>query len=58
VQAYADLMVEHPGAYAGFHGWGVWYWTTAGDLYLPVGWEAHERVPVDEYLASRAATGG
>jgi membrane-bound lytic murein transglycosylase B len=55
VQRYADLMVEHPGAYAGFHGWGVWYWTTAGDLYLPVGWEALEQVPVDEYVAR---TGG
>ncbi len=52
VQRYADLMVEHPGAYAGFHGWGVWYWTTAGDLYLPVGWEALEQVPVEEYLAA------
>ena len=40
VQRYADLIVEHPGAYAGFHAWGVWYWTTAGDIYLPVGWEA------------------
>ena len=55
VQRYAGLMVEHPGAYAGFHGWGVWYWTTAGDLYLPVGWEALEPVPVDEYVAR---TGG
>jgi hypothetical protein len=33
----------------------VWYWTTAGDLYLPVGWEALEPVPVDEYVAR---TGG
>jgi membrane-bound lytic murein transglycosylase B len=55
VQRYADLMVEHPGAYAAFHGWGVWYWTTAGDLYLPVGWEALEREPVDAYVAR---TGG
>ena len=52
VQRYADLVVEHPGAYAGFHAWGIWYWTTAGDLYLPVGWEAQEPVPVDRYLAT------
>jgi membrane-bound lytic murein transglycosylase B len=51
VQRYADLIVEHPGAFAAFHGWGVWYWTTAGDLYLPVGWEALEQEPVDEYVA-------
>lgn len=52
VQRYADLIAEHPGAYAGFHGWGVWYWTTAGDLYLPVGWEAADPVPVDDYVAT------
>lgn len=52
VQRYADLVVEHPGAYAGFHAWGIWYWTTAGDLYLPIGWEAQEPVPVDRYLAT------
>lgn len=52
VQAYAELVVEHPGAYAGFHGWGVWYWSTAGDIFLPVGWEALEQVPVDRYVAA------
>jgi membrane-bound lytic murein transglycosylase B len=52
VQHYADLIVEHPGAYAGFHGWGIWYWTTAGDIYLPAGWEALEQVPVDQYVAA------
>lgn len=52
VQRYADLIVEHPQAYAGFHSWGIWYWTTAGDLYLPVGWEALEKVPVDQYVAT------
>jgi membrane-bound lytic murein transglycosylase B len=52
VQRYADLIAEHPGAYAGFHGWGVWYWSTAGDIYLPVGWEALEQVPVEQYVAA------
>jgi hypothetical protein len=51
VRAYAALIDEHPNAYAGFHAWGVFYWTTAGDLYLPVGWEATEQVAVDEYVA-------
>ncbi|HET6949863.1 MAG TPA: lytic transglycosylase domain-containing protein [Acidimicrobiales bacterium] len=52
VRIYADLIAEHPGAFAGFHHWGVWYTTVAGDLYLPVGYAATERVPVDQYLAS------
>jgi membrane-bound lytic murein transglycosylase B len=52
IQTYADLIVEHPQAYAGFHAWGIWYWTTAGDLYLPIGWEAAQTVPVDQYVAA------
>jgi hypothetical protein len=55
VLRYAELMAEHPGAYLAFHHWGVWYWTTAGDLYLPVGWAATERVPVEEYVAAAGA---
>jgi hypothetical protein len=34
----------------------VWYWSSAGDLYLPVGYEATERVPVDQYVASQKGT--
>jgi len=52
VLLYADLIAEHPGAWTGFHHWGVWYTTVAGDLFLPVGYEATERIPVDQYLAS------
>ncbi len=49
---YADLIVEHPGAFAGFYHWGVWYWSSAGDLYLPVGYEATERIAAEQYAAS------
>jgi membrane-bound lytic murein transglycosylase B len=52
VSSYAELIAEHPGAYAGFHAWGIWYWTTAGDIYLPIGWESAERVPVDQYVTA------
>jgi membrane-bound lytic murein transglycosylase B len=52
VTRYAELIAAHPGAYAGFHAWGIWYWTTAGDIYLPTGWESPERVPVDQYVAA------
>jgi membrane-bound lytic murein transglycosylase B len=52
VLLYADLIAEHPGAFAGFYGWGVWYWTTQGDLYLPIGYEATESIPVEQYTAS------
>ncbi len=52
VQQYAALLTEHPGAFTGFYNWGVFYRTTVGDLYLPIGYEATERVPVEEYLAT------
>jgi membrane-bound lytic murein transglycosylase B len=52
VQLYADLIAEHPGAFAGFYDWGVWYWTTQGDLYLPIGYEATESIPVEQYTAT------
>ena len=52
VQLYADLIAEHPGAFAGFYGWGVWYWSTQGDLFLPIGYEATESIPVDQYTAT------
>jgi membrane-bound lytic murein transglycosylase B len=56
VQLYAELIAEHPDGFAGFYHWGVWYWSSAGDLYLPVGYEATERVPVDQYVASQKGT--
>jgi membrane-bound lytic murein transglycosylase B len=52
VQLYADLIAEHPGAFAGFYNWGVWYWSTQGDLYLPIGYEATEPIPVEQYTAT------
>ena len=55
VTAYAGLIGEHPNAYAAFHAWGVYFWTTAGDIHLPVGWEAAEPVPVDDYVATHPA---
>ena len=52
VQLYADLIAEHPGAFAGFYNWGVWYWSTQGDLYLPIGYEATQPIPVEQYTAT------
>ena len=51
VQLYAELIVEHPGAFLAFYHWGIWYTTDQGDLYLPVGYEEHAPVPVGDYLA-------
>jgi len=49
VKLYADLIAEHPRAFYGFHGWGVWYLTEQREVYLPVGYEQTEPVPVEAY---------
>ncbi len=49
VKLYADLIAEHPRAFLGFHLWGVWYLTTEGEVYLPVGYEQTAPIPVASY---------
>ncbi len=51
VRLYADLIAEHPQAFAAFDHWGIWYATAHGDVYLPVGYEETTPVPVTDYLA-------
>ncbi|HJR23841.1 MAG TPA: hypothetical protein VJ804_00085, partial [Acidimicrobiales bacterium] len=46
VQLYADLITENPNALRAMHLWGVWYLTTNGDVYLPVGYDAPAPIPV------------
>jgi hypothetical protein len=49
VKLYADLIAEHPRAYLGVYHWGVWYLTTQGDVFLPVGYEETEPIPVSAF---------
>jgi membrane-bound lytic murein transglycosylase B len=49
VKLYAELIAEHPRAFLGLHQWGVWYVTTEGDVYLPVGYEQPTPIPVGSY---------
>ena len=51
VRLYADLLAEHPRAFLGLHQWGVWYLTSEGEVYLPVGYEQQEPIAVSSYLA-------
>jgi membrane-bound lytic murein transglycosylase B len=51
VKLYADLIAEHPTAFAAFYHWGIWYFSDHGDLYLPVGYEELAPVPVADYVA-------
>ncbi len=49
MQIYADLIAEHPRAFLGFYYWGIWYLTDQGEVYLPVGYEQAEPIPVDQH---------
>ena len=49
VKLYADLVDEHPQAFRGYYGWGVWYLTDTGEVYLPVGYEQSAPIAVADY---------
>jgi membrane-bound lytic murein transglycosylase B len=51
VRHYASLIAEHPQAFLAYYHWGIFFLTAHGDVYLPVGYEEHEPVPVLDYLA-------
>lgn len=50
VKHYASVMEQDPNAYRGYHRWEVVFLSTMGDVWLPVGFESYERVPVAEHL--------
>lgn len=52
VKDYAAILAEDPGAFAGYFRWDVYYYTTAGDVLLPVGYAEPQRIPVGDYLAT------
>jgi hypothetical protein len=51
VDDYAQILATDPGAFAGYYRWDVYYRTTAGDILLPIGYEAMEPIPATTYLA-------
>ncbi|MGW0160866.1 lytic transglycosylase domain-containing protein [Mycobacterium sp. NPDC003323] len=52
VKDYAAVLDADPAAFTGYHRWEVYYRTTAGDVLLPIGYEALAPIPVGEYLAA------
>lgn len=52
VKQYASVMTDDPAAFNGFYHWQIVYLSTSGDVWLPVGFEQVERVPVTDYLAT------
>ena len=52
VMAIADVMRSEPRTYFGYYHWGIFYLSTAGDIWLPVGYEQTARVPAADYVAA------
>lgn len=51
IEHYASVIRSHPLAFRGYYHWQVYVLTVHGDVVMPVGYEEHERVPVEVYLA-------
>jgi hypothetical protein len=51
IEHFASVIREDPMAFRGYYHWQVYVLTAFGDVVLPVGYEEHERIPVEEYLA-------
>lgn len=52
VKDYAAAMAGDPIAFGDYHRWDVYYVTSSGDVLLPVGYYAAQRIPVADYLAT------
>jgi membrane-bound lytic murein transglycosylase B len=52
VNDYAAVLATDPAAFADYYRWDIYYYTTAGDVLLPIGYVATEPIPVTDYLAT------
>ncbi|MDT7732871.1 MAG: hypothetical protein QOE12_45 [Mycobacterium sp.] len=52
VNDYAAVLAADLGRFAGYYRWDIYYRTTAGDVLLPIGYEATSPIPVTDYLAT------
>lgn len=50
VLAYAALLRQDPAAFNGLYHWEIHFISNAGDLWLPVGYQQRQRLPVQAYL--------
>ena len=52
VKDYAAVLTDDPAAFTGYYRWEIYYYTSMGDVLLPVGYDAPERIPVAGYIAA------
>ena len=51
VTDFATVMAADPATFGNYYLWDVYYFTTAGDVLLPIGYDQQSRIPVGDYLA-------
>jgi soluble lytic murein transglycosylase-like protein len=52
VNDFAAVLAADPAAFDGYHRWDVYYYTTAGDVLLPVGYAETSPTPVADFLVT------
>lgn len=52
VDDYAALIAADPATFAAFYRWDVYCLTTAGDVLLPIGYDASSPIPAADYVAA------
>lgn len=52
VTLYAEIMRQDPATFYGFYHWEIFFFTTEGDLWLPVGYYSNESQDVVAYLTN------
>jgi len=52
VLAYAELLRQDPAAYQAIYNWEIYFYTEAGDVWLPTGLRNDERTDLVDYLAA------
>lgn len=52
VSTYAELLRSDPTAFTGIYNWEIYFWSAAGDVWLPVGYRSEEPVPLDDYFTN------
>ena len=52
IKDIAAVLAAVPQTYAGYYRWDVYYVTTVGDVYLPVGYETPDRISAADYIAA------
>lgn len=52
VEQYATLIAADPATFAAYYRWDVYCLTTAGDVLLPIGYDASSPIPAADYVAA------